>query len=98
MIEIAVTANLECAHCDEMGRVHGHSYWVEAWFAEGPDLVTLNESFRNAAARVDHTMLEDSIGANRMEDIAAWFLLILPQAKRIVVRRPTLGFIVEARR
>lgn len=98
MIEVAVTTNIECAHRDELGRLHGHSYVLEAWFAAGPDLVSLSESFRNAAASVDHSLLEDSIGLTRMEAIAAWFLEKLPNATRIVVRRPTLGFIAEARR
>lgn len=98
MIEIAVTANLECAHKDSMGRIHGHSYLIEGWFHQGRDLVALHEEFRSAAASVDHSLLEDSVGGPRMEDIAAWFLHKLPEANRIVVRRPTLGFIVEARR
>lgn len=96
MIEVAVTVNLECAHRDALGRIHGHSYVTEAWFSAGPDLVALSEHVKAVAAQVDHTMLEDSVGAPRMEDIASWFLRQIPAAVRIVVRRPTLGLIVQA--
>lgn len=98
VIEVAVTANIECGHKDAIGRIHGHSYVVEVWSPAGPDLVTLNAFVRDVAAGVDHTMLEDSIGSPNMEDVAAWFLAKVPTASRVIVRRPTLGFAVEARR
>ena len=98
MIEVAVTANIECAHTDDIGRVHGHSYVLEVWFPAGPDLVTLDARVRDIAATVDHTMLEDSIGGARMEDVAHWFLAKIPSASRVVARRPTLGFAAEIRR
>ena len=98
MIEVAVMANVECAHRDEGGRVHGHSYIVEVWFPCGPCLMTLNKFVTSAANVVDHTMLEDSVGSPRMEAVAAWFLDKLPASTRGVVRRPTLGFAAEARR
>lgn len=98
MIEVAVTANIECAHTDDIGRVHGHSYVLEIWFPAGPDLVALNALVRDVATTVDHTMLEDSIGGARMEDVARWFLTKVPTASRVIVRRPTLGFAAEIRR
>ena len=97
MIEIAVTTNLECSHRDPDGRIHGHSYVLEVWTPAGPDLPTLAETVRAIATEVDHTMLKDSIGSPRMEDIAAWFLARVPGASRVIVRRPTLGFAAEAR-
>ena len=96
MIEVAVTTNLECAHRDADGTIHGHSYLVEVWFPAGPDLAELHLLVKQLAAQVDHTMLETSIGATTMEAIAAWFLHAA-KAARVVVRRPTLGYAVEAR-
>ena len=98
MIEVAVTANVECGHRDEIGRVHGHSYVVEVWFPAGPDFVVLNAFVRDVAAGVDHSMLEDTVGSSRMEDLADWFLRQISTATRVIVRRPTLGFTVEVSR
>ena len=95
-IEVAVTANLECGHRDPDGRIHGHSYIVEVWTPAGAALPTLAAQVRELASGVDHTMLEDSVGS-RMEDVAAWFLARVPDATRVIVRRPTLGFTTEAR-
>lgn len=98
MIEVAITTNVECAHRDEVGRVHGHSYTVEVWFPAGPCLITLSQFVTGVASAVDHSMLEDSIGSPRMENIAGWFLDKVPTSTRVIVRRPTLGFAAEARR
>jgi 6-pyruvoyl-tetrahydropterin synthase len=98
IVEVAVTANVECGHVDAMGRVHGHSYVVEVWSPAGPDLVTLHAFVHGVASSVDHSMLEDSVGSPKMEDLATHFLLKVPTATRVVVRRPTLGFAAEARR
>jgi 6-pyruvoyl-tetrahydropterin synthase len=98
VIEVAVTTNVECSHRDTDGRIHGHSYVVEVWTPSGPDLPTLAATVREIAAVVDHSMLEDSIGSPMMEDMARWFLDRVPHATRVIVRRPTLGFVVEARR
>lgn len=93
--EVAVTVNLECAHKDEVGRIHGHSYLVEVWRPAGPDLVVFASRIREIADVVDHTMLEDSVDDPNMEGIAVWFLRQIPEASRIVIRRPTLGYVVE---
>lgn len=98
MIEVAVTVNIECAHRDNLGRVHGHSFVIEIWFPAGPDLVALNDRVRHVARTVDHTMLEESMGGARMEDVAEWFLAKISTASRVIVRRPTLGFAAEIRR
>lgn len=96
--DVAVTVNLECAHKDELGRIHGHSYVVEVWREAGPDLVVFSKLVNEVSAKVDHTMLDESIGDPNMEGIGVWFLQAIPQASRITVRRPTLGFLVEVRR
>lgn len=96
MIEVAVTTNLECAHRAADGTIHGHSYVVEVWFPIGHDLAHLSALVKELAARIDHTMLETSIGSATMEGVAAWFLKEA-KAVRVVVRRPTLGYVVEAR-
>lgn len=93
MILRAVTVNVEAAHRDSQGRLHGHSYLVECWTREEVDLAEFDREMRSIAALVDHTDLESSIGAPRMEDIAAFFLQ--HKLSRVIVRRPTLGCIVE---
>jgi 6-pyruvoyl-tetrahydropterin synthase len=98
MIEIAVTTNVEAAHYDTRGRLHGHSYVVEVWFPEGPDMVQLSKVVDEVASSVDHSLLEDSIGGTRMEDIAQWFLDNFTDATRVMVRRPNLGLSVHATR
>jgi 6-pyruvoyl-tetrahydropterin synthase len=98
MIEIAVTTNVEAAHRDDFGRLHGHSYTVEVWVPSGPDMVALSQFVTGVMSSVDHSLLEESIGGTRMEDIAVWCLAKVPTATRVVVRRPTLGLSVEARR
>jgi 6-pyruvoyl-tetrahydropterin synthase len=95
MIEVAVTTNLECAHRSDDGVLHGHSYVIEVWFPAGRDLAKTAIMVRNLSARVDHTLLEESIGSSTMESIATWFITNA-KASRVVVRRPTLGFVVEA--
>ena len=98
VIEVAVTTNVECSHRDAHGRIHGHSYVVEVWTPAGPDMPALATLLREIAGPVDHSMLEDSIGSTLMEDMAIWFLERVPNATRVIVRRPTLGFAAEARR
>jgi len=98
MIEVAVTTNVECAHRDDIGRVHGHSYTVEVWFPAGACMVTLRRFVSDVAQVVDHSMLEESIGSSRMEDLASWLLCKVPNASRVIVRRPTLGFAAQATR
>lgn len=99
----AVTVNLECAHCDKAGRLHGHSYLVEVWFHAGPDLDMVNAAVGEMAKLVDHTRLEKSIGSSGMEGVAAWFISRCGlidnggmNLAKVIVRRPTLGYIVEA--
>ena len=98
MTEVGVTVNVEVAHTDAAGRVHGHSYIIEVWYPEGADLVTLAAFTKDAASGIDHTMLEDSIGSPKMEAMACWFLTKLPTAIRVTVKRPTLGFLATATR
>lgn len=104
-IERAVTVNVEAAHCDEQGKLHGHSYLVECWTTQACCLAAFEQSVREAARAVDHTALEASVGHPSMEALGAWFLgrqyrggdgvpLVL---SRVVVRRPTLGYVVEVR-
>ncbi|HET7883375.1 MAG TPA: 6-carboxytetrahydropterin synthase [Acetobacteraceae bacterium] len=100
MIEQAVTFAIEAAHRTEGDpRLHGHSYLVEVWTAHLRDLAVLEAEVQSVRAEVDHSLLNDSIGGTTMEHMAAWLLerfVFLP-ATRVVVRRPTLGYVVEAR-
>lgn len=94
-IERAVTVNVEAAHYDRAGKLHGHSYLVECWTDKDMDLPQLEAIARADASHVDHTELGDAIGAPTMEALGEWFLANCDLYTRIVVRRPTLGFVVE---
>ncbi len=72
--------------------------WSKYGRPPGADLPALAATLRAIAACVDHSMLEDSIGSPLMEDMALWFLDRVPNATKVIVRRPTLGFAAEARR
>lgn len=98
MIRVSATTNLECAHRDDRGQMHGHSYEVEVFVPRGVDLGELDTRIAQVAGRIDHTVLEESIGGNRMEDIVTWFLAEIPDAVRVIVRRPTLGFSADGDR
>lgn len=98
MIRVSATTNVECAHRDADGVIHGHSYEVEVFWMRGADLVALDARLASVAKAVDHTMLEESIGGNRMEDLVLWFLQRIPDAVRVIVRRPTLGFTADGDR
>jgi 6-pyruvoyl-tetrahydropterin synthase len=101
VIEQAVTFSIEAAHLSEGdARLHGHSYLVEVWTASLRDFVALESQVQAVRAAVDHTLLNDSIGGTTMEHLADWLLTrfeFLP-ATRVIIRRPTLGYVVEARR
>ena len=101
MIEQAVTFAIEAAHRSEGdSRLHGHSYVVEVWTADLRDFPSLEAEVQAVRSIVDHSLLNDSIGGTTMEHMAMWLLerfAFLP-ATRIIVRRPTLGYVVEARR
>lgn len=94
-IERSVTVNAECAHYDAGGALHGHSYVVECWTPEEVDMVSFAGSVRAVAAKVDHTLLEQSVGDPTMESLGIWFLDQDSRMSRVVVRRPTIGFAVE---
>ena len=101
MIEQAVTFAIEAAHQSAGDtRLHGHSYVVEVWTNDLRDFPTLEAEVQAIRSTVDHALLNDSIGGTTMEHLASWLLerfAFLP-ATRIIVRRPTLGYVVEARR
>jgi 6-pyruvoyl-tetrahydropterin synthase len=92
--------NVEAAHCDDNGRMHGHSYLVECWTTAEWDLPAFERVVREAADRVDHTVLEASVGGSTMEALGTWFMQFDyggGRLSRVVVRRPTLGYVVEVR-
>lgn len=91
----AVTVNVEAAHMGSDGRMHGHSYLVECWTPHECCLIALEQRMRDLARLVDHTALEASVGRPDMESLGAWFLRSNDRLSRVVVRRPTLGYVVE---
>lgn len=104
-MQSAITVNLECAHYDILSRrLHGHSYLVEVWFEAGPNLDVAKLAISEITNLIDHTCLDESVGGPNMEDIAKWVfervsLIGTANLKitKVVVKRPTLGFIVEMR-
>jgi len=100
VIEQAVTFSIEAAHLtDGDPRLHGHSYVIEVWTSRPRDFAALEIEVQSVRSAVDHTLLNESIGGTTMEHLAQWLLdrfAFLP-ATRVVVRRPTLGYLVEAR-
>lgn len=100
-IEQAVTFNLECAHLSEGDpRLHGHSYVVEVWTDHIRDLPSFEAAIAPVRNAVDHSMLNESIGGTTMEHLAGWLLekLAFVKPTAVVVRRPTLGYVVRATR
>lgn len=89
---ISVTTWVEAGHQDLLGRMHGHSYQVEVWMPEGNDLVAVAAFINDVKSRVDHSMLEATVGSPKMEDLARWFLAEISIATEVIVRRPSLGF------
>ena len=100
MIEQAITFAIEAAHQSEGDpRLHGHSYVVEARTVKLRDFTTRDKEVQAVRYTVDHTFLSESIGGTTMEYLAEWLLMrfaFLP-AIRITIRRPTLGYVVEAK-
>jgi 6-pyruvoyl-tetrahydropterin synthase len=100
VIEQAVTFAIEAAHQSEGDpRLHGHSYLIEVWSSTLRDFKTMEAEVNSIRSAVDHTFLNDSIGGTTMEHLAQWLLArfaFLP-ATKVIVRRPTLGYAVEAR-
>jgi 6-pyruvoyltetrahydropterin/6-carboxytetrahydropterin synthase len=111
--EITKVASFDAAHRLPAGgpegspytRVHGHSFRVEAtvrgevqapvgWVA---DLATLDTALKRAAARLDHSMLNEHAGLESptLEALCVWFAGQLsadfPGLCRIEVSRPTIG-------
>jgi hypothetical protein len=69
------------------------------WTAKLRNFPKLEAEVLEVRSLVDHTMLNESIGGTTMEHLAEWLsqrFAFLP-ATRVVVRRPTLGYDVEAR-
>jgi hypothetical protein len=105
-IERSVTVNVEAAHRDEKGQIHGHSYLIQCWTDVPCCLVDFEKIVREAASRVDHSVLECSVGSPNMEALGEFFMKftygraagITVKLTRVVVSRPTLGMTVEVRR
>lgn len=97
-ISQAVTFNLECAHLSPTdSRLHGHSYTVQVWTDQCGNLVDLDSEVSIIKNQIDHSYLNDSIGGTTMEELGAFILNALAHVfvKKVVVMRPTLGFLVE---
>jgi 6-pyruvoyltetrahydropterin/6-carboxytetrahydropterin synthase len=112
LFEITKAASFDAAHRLPDGpsqspytRVHGHSFRVEATL-RGParppvgwveDLGALDAALKAAAARLDHTLLNDTPGLESptLEALCAHFAAELaprfPGLARIVVSRPSVG-------
>jgi len=112
IFEIAKAAGFDAAHRlpgaldgGGFGRLHGHSFRVEATL-RGPaaaatgwveDLALLEAALEEAAAELDHSLLNDHPGLENptLEALCLFFTGRLgrrfPNLARIEVSRPTLG-------
>jgi hypothetical protein len=78
-----VGAFICCAHRDAIGRLHGHTYEIVAWFPECNDASSLQNALHQACADFDHNII--GLGEDLARDIAAR----LPGAVRIDISRPS---------
>lgn len=77
-----VTTTFEAAHSlpSELGypTIHGHSYWVRAWFFSPPDdplpLGTAQAYIDMNVRTLDHQMLNDKIEVPTMEAICQYLI------------------------
>ena len=96
MEETGVRAVFCAAHMNDEGKMHGHSFEVEAWFPAGDCALELQERLEQAVAVFDHDVLEHEL--RRGEAIAAELRRLLPDATEIVVRRPLERIFARSRR
>jgi 6-pyruvoyltetrahydropterin/6-carboxytetrahydropterin synthase len=110
--EITKAASFDAAHRlpdgpdgHRYGRLHGHSFRVEATLAgtaTGPmgwvaDLAELDQALKAAASALDHSLLNDHPGLEQptLEALCRHFAerlgSVFPQLRRISVSRPTVG-------
>ncbi len=110
VFEITKAASFDAAHrlADDgegrYGRLHGHSFRVEA-SVRGPvgprgwveDLAALDSRLRAIAGELDHSLLNDHAGLETptLERLCLWFAERLapraPGLSRVVVSRPLAG-------
>jgi 6-pyruvoyltetrahydropterin/6-carboxytetrahydropterin synthase len=112
IFEITKAASFDAAHYlphgaadSRYGRLHGHSFRVEASL-RGPadaaagwveDLAALDEALRAAAGALDHSLLNERPGLETptLERLCLYFVEQLkprfPGLSRIAVMRPTVG-------
>ena len=93
-ILLAVTVPVEIAHRGVNEIMHGHSLTLEVWTDRSVDLDAFVADVKEAVAHIDHGPLEDTIGARTFEDVAA-AVARCTQAKRVVVRLPTKGYVID---
>lgn len=89
-----VEATFEAAHSlpERLGysAIHGHSYWVRAYFKQGESVLVLKDQVADVIKRLDHVLLNDVLqGEPTMENIAE-FIAQQTDADRVRVWRPSL--------
>lgn len=79
------SAVVSAAHRDNNGNLHGHTWEVTAWWAEGGDGLKLQQDLEQYLKVFDHTVLGDEVAWG--EALAKSTLVGLGCA-RVEVRRP----------
>lgn len=88
--ETGITTHICCAHKDEDGGLHGHTWQITAWFVAGGDAEELREDLIRAAEVLDHKELLPPLHSG--EGIAGAVLESLgTYCLRVEVSRPLEG-------
>lgn len=107
MIELWTTITVECAHtlrvANGIGKVHGHSYWLQFFVASTAarpaPLPELQSHALSVFTLLDHRNLDDLMAEPTMEAIAEYAASKWggPELTRVVVRRDSMSCGVEWR-
>lgn len=79
------SAVVSAAHRDVNGNLHGHTWEVTAWWAEGKDGVKLQQELEHYLKIFDHTVLGENVAWG---EALAKSILVGLNCKRVEVRRP----------
>lgn len=82
------SAVISAAHRARDGNLHGHTWEVTAWWAEGGDAVASQKTLQNYLKLFDHTVLGDD---HAWGEALAKAVCLGLKCKKVEVRRPLEG-------